>query len=178
MSTGTNVGKPGFYAPATLRQALAVGDSEKIEAVVVRSLPPLVQSSLEALRPPHKDPTRTFELVGYRLRRAVPRAELDEAKRLLGLANQPADKGLLVASLVKLRVLTSSSQGASDEELQLSLEAYAEELAEYPADAVMTVLAAWPRKHKWWPGFAELVAEIEPRCECRRFLLEALNAAT
>jgi hypothetical protein len=120
---------------------------------------------------------RTFELVGYRLRSPVPRADLEEAKRLLALVSQPASKEFLVAALVKLRLLTSSA-GAGDEELQLSLEAYAQELAEYPDDAVGPVLAAWPRKHKWWPDFAELVAEIEPRCAYRRLLREALDAAT
>jgi hypothetical protein len=155
---------------------MAADDSEKIEEALLRSLPPLVRSSLEALRPPHEDPTRTFELVGYRLSGPVPREDLDEAKRLLALASQPVSKETLLNGLVKVRVLTSAKQASDDEELQLSLEAYAEALAEYPGDAVRPVLAAWPRKNKWWPNFAELVAEIEPRCQRRRFLLETLNA--
>src|SRR5262249_12285270 len=75
------------------------------------------------------------------------------------------------------RLIRPHAAGSERErDAQFALEAYAEGLADYPRDAILTALQAWPRKHKWWPAFAELVALIEPLCERRRMLTEAINA--
>jgi hypothetical protein len=173
--TGTNAGRPGFSVPSILAQAIAAGDPAAVEAAVFRGLPRLVKCSLRERRPPHPDPTRTFELVGYFFAGRLSRDDLEESKRLLKLASQPAGREIILRALLKLRLLTSGKSAGDGEEAQLSLQAYAELLSEYPGDAVLDALQAWPRKNKWWPAFAELAAEIEPHCEHRRMLMQALD---
>jgi len=174
--TGTSVGTPGSFAPWTLPQALAAGDPEAIEEAVLRGLPPRSRSLLKERRPPHPDPYRSYELVGYEFTGRLSPTDVEETKRLLELANRPAPDDAIVRALYKVRLMTSGQSLESDGEAELALEAYAEALADYPGDAVLTALQAWPRRYKWWPAFAELVALIEPLCERRRMLTEAINA--
>lgn len=174
--TGTSVGTPGSFAPWTLPQAVVAGDPEAIEEATMRGLPPRVKSSLREDRPRHPDPQWSYVLVGYYFADPLSRDDLEATKRLLKLANRPAPKESVVTALIKVRLLTTGQSSQSDRAAQLALEAYAEELADYPGDAVLTALQAWPRKNKWWPALAELVALIEPLCERRRWLTEAINA--
>ena len=172
--TGTSVGRPGSSALWTLPQAVTAGEPAAIEAAMMRGLPPPVISSLREERPPHPDPSRTYELVGYSFAGRLSRDDLEATKRLLELANRPAPKESIVTALAKVRLLTSGQSSQGDRGARLALEAYAEGLADYPGDAVLTALQAWPRKNKWWPAFAELVAEIEPLYERRRMLTKAI----
>jgi hypothetical protein len=131
---------------------------------------------LKERRPQHPDPYRSYELVGYDFTGRLSRADVEETKQLLELASRAAPDDAIVRALYKVRIMTTGQSLESDGEAELALEAYAEALAEYPGDAVLTALQAWPRKHKWWPALAELVALIEPLCERRRWLTEAINA--
>jgi hypothetical protein len=175
LSTGMNAGSSGSYALPTLSQAIAAGDPEAVEAAVLRGLPPLVKSSLRENRPLHPDPMRTCELVGYLFASPMPREDLEQARRLIELANRPERHDVIVRELIKLRFLTVGQSLESDDEAKLALQAYAERLAKYPGDAVLTTLRNWPDEKKWWPAFAELKAKIDAHCERRRMLAQAIE---
>src|SRR5262245_34572407 len=57
-----------------------------------------------------------------------------------------------------------------DRDTQFALEATRKDWPTTPPTPSSLRCRRWPRKHKWWPAFAELVALIEPQCECRRLL--------
>lgn len=101
-------------------------------------------------------------------------SELSEAHRSLSLALLPADDTTLVKHLVRLRVSTASRQ-VSDLDQDLVLEAYAETLAEYPADVVASAMKRAPKLFKFWPTVSELVEMCEWRSRKRRLMLHAIE---
>ena len=77
-------------------------------------------------------------------------------------------------ALAKLRVSTAS-RSASGEDLAFIVATFAEWLAEYPADAVLSGIENWRKTQKFWPTEAELRADIEERTYRRVALIAALK---
>lgn len=113
-------------------------------------------------------------VAGYELVAPLPAGELAEAIGTIEAALIPAPAKQIVAELTRLRQLTIS-RDRSTVDLELLLAAYADELRQYPGDAVTVVLREWPRSHRFWPSLAELVELLEPIVRPRRELLNALR---
>lgn len=113
-------------------------------------------------------------VAGYELVAPLQADELAEAIGTIEAALMPAPAKQIVAELTRLRQLTIS-RDRSTVDLELLLAAYADELRQYPGDAVTVVLREWPRSHRFWPSLAELVELLEPIVTPRRELLNALR---
>ncbi len=116
-------------------------------------------------------------VVGYDVPNAVPVSaapELVGARRKLIELCRPLSGEDLVRELTRARILMSRT-ARSDEDWDLIVEAYADELRAYPADIVIDALRYVVRAEKWWPSWAELLEIVEHRARPRRALLAALN---
>lgn len=89
-------------------------------------------------------------------------------------AMMPAPQSDVLMALARLRAMTRAPQ-AGDDDLKFALGVYAEELATYPGDVVLSVLRDWPKRSMWWPSWHELCCELEDRTVRRRGRLEVLR---
>ncbi len=89
-------------------------------------------------------------------------------------AMMPAPQSDVLMALARLRAMTRAPQ-AGDDDLKFSLGVYAEELAAYPGDVVLSALKDWPRRSMWWPSWHELRGGLEDLTVERRSRLEALR---
>ena len=80
----------------------------------------------------------------------------------------PQDKHLHTKS-VEINIVVSGK-------IDLTMAAYAEYLAEYPADVVIDALRWWARVEKWWPAWSELKELLDRRVIRRKALRKALLA--
>lgn len=110
----------------------------------------------------------------YELVAEPPAADLAHAIDIAETALAPAPPKRILAELTRLRALTVS-RDQSTTDLELIAAAYTDELAQYPVDAVVSVLRDWPRAHRFWPSFAELNEQLERIVTPRRELLRALR---
>lgn len=58
-------------------------------------------------------------------------------------------------------------RNAGDDEAELTLACYAENLREFPSDIVLAVLRDWPNRSQWWPTWFELRELLEPLTQRR-----------
>ena len=130
------------------------------------SLPPPVVRSLDSVC------DADWHIVGYRWTLPVPEADIATARDLLDGAMQPAPRQLIGRELTRLRAVTVS-RNAGTEDQTLILSAYADGLAEYPADAIVDALRHW--RGKFWPALAELWEAIEDCCPKRMALKTVLS---
>jgi hypothetical protein len=110
-----------------------------------------------------------YELVGE-----LPAADLEIARQIGEEMLRPTREDIVLAELRRLRAVTASREIGQDT-LALTFAAYADELLQYPADAVRTVLREWPRSNRFWPSMAELIERLERLVTPRRALREALR---
>jgi hypothetical protein len=76
--------------------------------------------------------------------------------------------------LARLRASTiSQNRGQGDPALTVT--AFAEALAEYPADIAMEACRYWAHSEKVWPTLAELRARLEAKAQPRRLLAAAIE---
>jgi len=132
------------------------------------SLKPALGSCLE----PRHNPD--WDTIAFRLTGQVKKADLIEGRQVI-LDHWPApDRQLIAQALLKLRALTAS-RNTGDLDLDLTLEAYAEKLAEYPADAVVQALNEAPDQSTWFPAWHELKIRLDYLTENRRLILNAID---
>jgi hypothetical protein len=139
-------------------------------------LTPLVTSSL--------DSTWTLDVVDnygwdgrvcrYELNRELPADALAEAIQVATEALKPAPISIVIAELTRLRMLTAS-RDQSTNDLEFLFAIYADELKQFPCDAIKTVLREWPRRNRFWPTVAEIIQLLEPIVEPRNALLDAFR---
>lgn len=89
-------------------------------------------------------------------------------------AAMPLNAGDMTQELVKLSVKTKRRDNG-DGDTSLLIAAYAEELAEYPADVVQYVLAMSARNNKFFPAWAELYEDLEFWGRSRLRLRDAIS---
>ena len=114
---------------------------------------------------------------------AAPRRDLDadasaRVCRDAGDALQPwlepigVDKA--IGMLAELAVLTKR-RADDDASADLTLSAYAQRLAQFPADVVEQVLHGWVSANVFWPAWAELQLAIDRRMAGRLAIKRALG---
>ena len=70
------------------------------------------------------------------------------------------DKPLrIMHAMVRLRMETRT-RDAEQPDVELQLASYAERLQAWPISDIERVLGDWPRRHQFWPTWAELEAEL------------------
>jgi len=115
-------------------------------------------------------------LQGYELSGEADAAALIASDRLVSKALAPLPQPERAKLLMKLRHMTVSAV-ASQEDADLQMAAYADELGQYPADVVRHVLRTQPGLSKFWPAWAELHARLEPLARPRRLLCATIRDA-
>lgn len=144
-------------------------------------LPPSLRASLGAARWVDVDPGGKFGAdyyaMGYEVPAVVDAKAIDEAQvfaMALRQSCRPLDEEDLLVELGKLRMKVAR-KAEDQHDTVLLMEAYCEELREYPADIVMEVLRLWPRLSKFWPTLDDLRGPIDWRVRQRAGLLKALE---
>jgi hypothetical protein len=149
-----------------VEQAWQERDSDKLESSLYRSLKPLSRS----LRPIVGD---SYDLVGYEAIAPLDRASLDALRPLVDRITAPAGREAVVRAAAScLQVTKSRAPDSAD--LRLMLEAFADDLAEFPADAVATAFRKWQRMEKWWPSLSEIRDHCQRATKWRRSLAKAI----
>lgn len=82
----------------------------------------------------------------------------DSLDRLTDLLS-PASDDVVIRSLLKCHSLTAKKD-QDGINADIMIEAYAEELREFPADVVERVLGNWPKANKWFPTLAEIYPDL------------------
>jgi hypothetical protein len=164
--TGTLPGGPGSATqtsslPAILPEQAAL----TAQCDPARLLPQCVQSCLAAVWDGY---VAAYELVAP-LPDAERRAAIELAEQML----RPAGEEILITELGRLRAMTVSRDVGQD--LAMLFAIYADELRDYPADAIRDVLRAWPRAERFWPSAAELRERLDRLVKPRRALLAGLR---
>jgi hypothetical protein len=136
----------------------------------VSSLPPELASCLEEQLGPEYDLERYAINDGGQLALEV----LTEGRTAILDLSEPAPDDMILQALLKLRSLTAS-RGIGDADLDMTLEAYAEKLKEYPADATIQALGEAPDRSKWFPTWYDLKTSIHYLSQHRRLILEAID---
>lgn len=96
----------------------------------------------------------------------IPRKVLDQAHARVVDTLRPSPEDVVIQALVKchLKTVSAKIEGADAE---LMIEAYTEELREFPADVVDGVLRDWAKTMKWFPALAEIYPELQRRVAYR-----------
>lgn len=135
------------------------------------SLPPALASCLEEQLGPEYDLERyTINDGGLIIDLKV----LNEGRIAILSLSEPADDDMILQALLKLRSLTAS-RGIGDADLDMTLEAFAEKLKEYPADATIQALNEAPDRSKWFPTWYDLKTRIHYLSQHRRLILAAID---
>ena len=176
--TGTQLGEPGCAMPSGLRKAMAAGDPAATDRELGASLPPSVSSACQAKWNDRIDSKYGFDstFVGFVLKPVPPPEDLAVAAMIIRAACAPASPLLVKSELARLRA-TTVSRNTDQNDLALTFAAYAEALAEYPADIVTEACRYWSRHQKFWPALAELLERAESMYEHRKLLAEAVEHA-
>lgn len=98
--------------------------------------------------------------------------ELSEATASVVAALRPCSSATLRRELARLRVVTASRTSGQDS-LDLTMAAYAEELAAYPDDVVVAVCR---KRYRFWPALQELLDAADELVAPRREMFVALKS--
>lgn len=149
----------------------------QVDQNLLASLPRSVASALRERIIDRSTPEYGWdcEFVGY-YQIDAPEADVAEALMQTNATLIPVPGEVVKAELARLKV-TTKSRAESGDDLKLTLAAYAEYLAEYPADVVVDALRWWARNEKWWPAWAELKELLDRRVRRRKALKLALTDA-
>lgn len=167
---GRQPGTAGSTALSALPPAPRLAPGGNLRAL----LPPCVRSALRErfehrLADEYDCRGDGFELIGE-----VDQVELETARQIVRAALQPPSPDVIERELARLRVKTASRDPGQDD-LALTFAVYAEELADYPEDIVVTVCRGWiKRGGKFWPALAELTEPADRLVTERRALADAL----
>lgn len=104
----------------------------------------------------------------------VPEADLTTARLIVEATLQPAAKPALIRELLRLRALVKTRRD-DNTDLDLSIEALAEELRRHPGDIAIWAIRQWPRRSKFWPALAELEEVIAIAAAPRLLMLRAID---
>ena len=108
------------------------------------------------------------------------RGDFQAALAVLDRADASADDVWITAALTKVALLCTRKPGG-EAVTEATFDAYLSKLRELPADCVLTALAQWPDRSKWFPAWAELKEQIDTlslyRRQCRSIIETAQNAA-
>lgn len=144
---------------------------------------PLPLASLLA-RPVWRDNFGENGWNGYPERYELPAVISDDQRAMAGMALDlyrqacaPLDPVSLAHELATLRTRTAATK-TSDGEMDMLLDSLVDDLADYPADLVLSAIRDWRRASKWWPKMSELLEHIEPEVARRRSIMAALEGAT
>ena len=150
-------------------QTIAPGQTveQELEALLPQSVKSAMQSKT------NKD----FDLTGYTMTQQVSLQDYEQALALLSRALEPSSKAMVLKELTKLKLKTTT-KNMDAAELKMQLGVYTDELAKYPPDIVITVLAKWAEQSKWWPAWHELHRDLEWRTNKRQWKLDALSKGT
>ena len=172
--TGTHRGVPGsaissVSLPAIVAKPELLADLHRNPA---KFLPPSTRSAIAEMWADGDTGNGWDGYVrGYQLARPISENEREAALAFAEESLRPASEDFILAELGRLRALTVSRDIGQD--LALVFAAYADELAQYPADAVREVLRGW--RGKFWPTWAELVDRLDRIVAPRKALMEALR---
>jgi hypothetical protein len=153
----------------SLRAKVEQGNPAKTNAMLEMLLRPFVSLSWRGI--PTDDPYTTYAEQRLVIERHDDGADRWYIRRLLEASMHPPERTELIKALGRLRLLTTWRASSSDEGA-LIFAVFADELAEWPSDAVLTALKNWPRTHKFWPTLSELLDEVKGLCQMRTELLE------
>lgn len=114
----------------------------------------------------------------YAVRAGEPPADVvalaDAVRGELRGALRPAGDTLLARELARLRALCRA-RAEDATTIELVLEAYIDQLRDYPAAVVVDVLRTWPRLSPWWPAWEELQTLLDRRTRPYAALLQACD---
>jgi hypothetical protein len=136
---------------------------QEVEAAVIAGLPSALGSRLKETF------TRDYELEGYTLEGA-PMAEKEIARRLVEASLTASGRPVVLGALAKLGAKTRIKGGDQG----TKIEAYAEEMVNYPIDAVVWACKRCAEASPWFPSWHELRERLEFATERRRALMRAL----
>lgn len=91
-------------------------------------------------------------------------------------ASRPGGIGLATKAVTRLRAKTAARAGGLADQ-HVTGQAYAEELAKYPADIIEAACQRWADNSRWWPAWAELKQECDRMAAKRRAEHRALKDA-
>lgn len=120
--------------------------------------------------------TRDYELLGYELDDGVPVADAETGRQLLGKLLEPAGADYAINHLAKVRLKTKAG-AMSQQDLDLQIAAYVEEMARYPADVVRQTCRDAADKFTFWPSWHELREIAEGHVMKRTHILRGLERA-
>lgn len=101
---------------------------------------------------------------------------IEMAIAVLERSSRPGGTTLATKALTVLRAKTAARAGGLADQ-HLTGQAYAEELALYPADIIDQACRRWADNSRWWPAWAELKQECERMAAKRRAEHRALKEA-
>ena len=139
---------------------------------LLASLPQSVRTYLKPIDREFTDPIYgyDFEFSHYELDQSyIPPSELRRARELIAPLVRGCDKRTALIELTRLK-MTTVSKAESQEDLNMRLAVYAEELTAYPTDCVVQACRKWTRMEKFFPAWAEL-KEILDRLARKRLAL-------
>ena len=117
--------------------------------------------------------SKDYDFLGYLITNEVSDKILGQTYEALQASLIPATDNEIAKGLLKLRALTSHK--ADGQDIDIILEAYVEQLREYPKDAVLESLNRMAGHVKWFPSWHELKDDIEFRCKHRIGLMKAIE---
>ena len=97
--------------------------------------------------------------------------DLDEAIAEFDRFMTPPPEATIAKWLTQLQVMTKSRK-RDDQDMDLLLETYVQQLRTYPADVIRHAL--FGERWTWWPTWAELADVVEPLASHRRLMRDAL----
>jgi len=118
--------------------------------------------------------TSDFDFVGYRITGQQTMSELMKVHDEISDMCPKMSEADIAKELIKLKTLTiprKESQGEYD----MTLEAYTEQLKDYPADAVIDVLRSAPGRNKFFPSWFELKEMLDFKSSHRLAALKAIE---
>ncbi len=168
---------PVASTPAGIVAAMASSEPERIDKLLLASLPPSVAHSLTPEMREWRDPESgyDFEITGYSWREPLPPdAELDAARDLVtaGMVRTPTK--IVMAELLRLAAVTKS-RAESEEDQAFRFAAFRDELAEFPEDVVRTALRKIGRRETFFPSLAELRDQCQREFRHRKLLASAMG---
>jgi len=126
----------------------AITQSQQLEQAAIHSLPVSIGSCLE------KRLNSDYEVIGYTIDVDVSIDDLETARQtIINQSQAPTIKQIAMA-LTKLDALTARP-GKTETDIDLMIQAYADKIREYPADAVEQALDTLADNH-WFPTWAEI----------------------
>lgn len=114
-------------------------------------------------------------LVYLYLRKDADRDKLQRARNEIMAICQPLGRADLIKAVSKCWALCKQ-RSQSEDDLVMSISAFVDKLATYPADAVADVLARWPDGNKFTPSWAELKEDLTLVTLKRKQMLKAIDA--